>query len=263
VLSTVRNFVMGLMLLIGTHAYANSDSIKTKQDAMIAIGLETANLNSILSLLCMNYMGVEYNNPHQRIQAIAKHYDETLEAMHKGFESPDIRQNIDNLKAQWARSKDKILAQFNNNTSQKIDARSVYDSIQTNLAELKKTQALFLEGFQTNHIADVNAAIEIGASAKQLSSLYLIKLCKLDNPTYDELWLKAVHRFQTGIATLKQSSLMHDKTFTTALTASEKHLHFFEMMKKMSRGAPVAIDKRSDQVLRLSTQMLKTILETK
>jgi hypothetical protein len=247
---------------MGVSSYIEANESKVESDTIVAIGDELAKLRSVLSLYCMLGMGVTYHEPYKRIKAITKHYEKTVASIRSGFSSAEIGQLVDGIDEPWKRFKAKLLTRSEDEAEQKKNALFVHDNIRSVLSGLEKTKAIILKSAKGERATYIDAAIEIGASAKRLSSHYLMRLWKLDDPTIEEHWNKGVKRYQKGIDMLKKSPYVKDETFAKQLTECEKNLRFFEMMNTMSRGAPVSIDKKSDHVLKLSKSMLETILKS-
>jgi len=112
-------------------------------------------------------------------------------------------------------------------------------------------------------IKELNAAIEIDASARRLSAHYAMAMWKLPDPTIEEHWQKGIAIYTKSLKTLAQSPFADDPAFAKNLKIAQKMLTSFTMMHDMAVNdvyTPAVIQKRALKTSRAAMQMVKMIL---
>ncbi len=248
--------IVGLMMPLGASA-GNAGH------AVLSIGQELAGIRSALGLYCMAGMKVKYKDPHKRIAALAAHYEKTLQGIKKDFADPEIQKKIASSESAWAKLKPKMLSAKSQPDILKNNALFIHGHIRSVLKGLEEIKEILLSKADSVNASYINAAIEVGASSKRLSSHYMMKLWKLDDSTIDKHWKSGVKRYKDGIELLKNSPFAKKAAFREKIAFCEKELAFFEMMYQMGKGVPTIIDSKSNRILKASQEMANAILNTK
>jgi hypothetical protein len=132
------------------------------------------------------------------------------------------------------------------------------------IKELSLMKKHLMSKAEGKNSAYLNASIEIGASARRLSSHYLMKIWNLDDPTIEEHWNKGAKIYRESLDTLKRSPYAKDPAFKTLLDDCEKQYRFFITIHDLPNGSvPSLVNKNSSKVLAESLKMTKLILDGK
>ena len=145
----------------------------------------------------------------------------------------------------------------------KKNAIFVHGNIRTVIKAMEAMKAHMVSQAKFPAIKELNAAIEIDASARRLSAHYAMAMWKLPDPTIEEHWKKGVSIYAQSLKTLKQSSYANDPAFAKNLKIAQKMLNSFTMMHDMAVNGvftPAVIQKRAGKASHAAMQMVKIIL---
>ena len=139
----------------------------------------------------------------------------------------------------------------------------IHGNIRSIIKELALIKKHILGQMNAKYSKELNAAIEIGASANRLSAHYIMKMWKVNDPTIQQHWDKGIKIYSDSVEVLKMSSFYKDKTFKDLLDKTSKSLKYFKMLATMEGfAAPSLVTMKSTKALADAKKMIKIILNT-
>jgi len=242
--------------------------IKTDVDAILALGAEMSNVRGMLEDYTIIGAKIKFKHPDERLKASIAEYEETMGNLKKQFkDDATIQKSVNESLTAWKPIKKALeTAQTQTDTKKmKEQALFIHGNIRSVIKEAANMKA-YLLGKATNFkdIKELNAAIEIAASARRLSAHYMMKMWNLDDPTIDKHWKKGVKIYTDSIATLKKSPFYKDVAFKKLLDKTESMLQYFTMAYDMDGTyMPSVVHDKASTAFEAANKMSKMILAKK
>jgi superoxide dismutase len=211
-------------------------------------------------------MKIKYKAPKKRLKTLVTKYEAALDTLQANFDDQEIQASVKNSREAWAKIKGTITGINENSDPAKLKKNAVFihDNIRNIIKELSLMKKHLMSKTEDKNSAYLNASIEIGASARRLSSHYLMKIWNLDDPTIEKHWDRGVEIYRESLETLKASPYVKDQKFKKLLDDCEKQYRFFIMIHDLPNGSvPSLVNKKASKVLQESLKMTKLILNDK
>ena len=177
-----------LIAALFSTVHLHAATITHKVDAILALGAEMSHVRAMLENYTTIGAKIAFKNPKKRLKEEIEAHDALMQTLKSTFKDPEVQQQVTEGLTAWAPVKKALLtAQSGADRAQmRTQAQFVHDNIRAvikNLAALKKT---FLNQAKIPHAKELNAAIEIAASARRLSAHYMMYMWKLPDPTIEK-----------------------------------------------------------------------------
>jgi hypothetical protein len=236
-----------------------------KTKSILDLGKEMSNMRDLLGIYTSIGIGVRYRKPKNRLLNGIKEYEDVLNSIQSKHNDKPIQNSIIKSKKAWKPVK-KALMTANSSASRermRKEALFIHANIRSVIKELASMKAYLLSKIDAKYGSELNAAIEIGASANRLSAHYMMKMWKLDDPTIEKHWNNGVKIYTDSIRTLKASKFYSNKKFKEDLDKTERVLIYFKMLANLnSFAAPALVSMKSNKSLENAQLMTKIILKS-
>ena len=251
-----------IAMLINIEA-KESKKIETQLQVILDLGGQMSNVRLMLESYALVGAGIPYSNPKDILKQSMKDYESLIEQISKEFQDKEIQESITKSKKAWIPVK-KALNTIYKDTKvsiMKTKAIFIHDNIRSVIRELEYMKSYFLAKTHIDNTKNLNASIEIGASARRLSAHYMMKMWKLKDDTIKKHWDKGVKIYSNSIDILKKSSFIEDPEFNKLLNESQKELRYFIMLEKFkSKQLPTLVHKKAEKVFNNVNRMNEIIL---
>lgn len=244
--------------------------ITTPLDAVQAMGHEMSEMRHMLETFAMIGTGVTFKLPKEQLKQSVELYEESIRMMKETFPDSEIQKQIKIGQAGWAPVKKALMASLQEKKpspeAMKKGAIFIHGNIRKVIKAMEAMKGYMLTKAQFKAINELNAAIEIDASARRLSAHYAMWMWGLPDPTIEAHWNKGMKIYQTSIATLEKSPLAKDPVFHDLLTIAKKQRMFFVMIQRMGshkRFVPALVQVNAGKASDAAIKMAKIILDQK
>ncbi len=236
--------------------------IKNDKDAILALGMEMSNVRKMLEAYILIGNNVAYRDPSEKLKKRIAGYEELLNNLENDFQDIAVQESIKKSRVAWKPVKNALdtTLQEANEASMKESAIFIHGNIRSVIRELSNMKKYFLNKTDMGNKESLNAAIEIGASARRLSAHYMMKMWKLDDPTIEQHWNKGLKIYKDSLEILMQSPFYEDPKFKKILQKCSKSHVYFTKIGKKSRFSPALINKRTTIVFEDAKTMTQMIL---
>ena len=261
----VRILHLSLLLMVVSPG-AQALEIKTPLKAVEALGHEMSEMRHMLETFVMIGSGVSYKLPKEQLKTSINLYEDVIAGMEKGFTDDVIQKQIAMGRKGWAPVKQALEISLQDKPSReamKKKAIFVHGNIRTVIKAMEAMKAHMVTQAKFSAIKELNAAIEIDASARRLSAHYAMAMWKLPDPTIEKHWQKGVAVYTQSLKILEKSLFADDPAFAKNLKITQKMLASFNMMHDMAMGGvftPAILQKRANKTSQAAMQMVKIIL---
>ena len=243
----------------------NASQMDDKTKSILNLGKEMSNMRDLLGIYTSIGIGIKYKKPKDRLLNGIKEYEDVLENIKSKHSDKPIQDSIIKSKKAWKPVK-KALMTANTTTSRdkmRKEALFIHANIRSVIKELASMKAYLLSKIDAKYGAELNSAIEIGASANRLSAHYMMKMWKLDDPTIEKHWNNGVKIYTDSIKILKKSEFYNNVEFKKELDKTEKILRYFVMLVQLdSFAAPALVTMKSNKSLKNAQMMTEIILKS-
>ena len=241
--------------------------IKDYEDAIRDIGAQMANMRNMLEVYALIGVGVDYKDPQKRLEDMISSYEQTLNTLAKRYKNDKFIQNsIAKSKEAWEPLKkelSKALGGKETKEEMKKGAIFVHDHMRSVIKELEDMKHHLVVLSKTKHTKMLDAAIEVAASARRISSHYMMKMWNLDDPTIKEHTDRGAKILKESLDTLSASTFVKDENFKKQLDKAKGAYNFLMNILKFKRYVPVAVQDNSDTIYKAGMAMTAYILEHK
>jgi len=251
------------LIMLGTMTIQAAD-VKKNLETVVKLGGQMSNVRLMLETYSLLGMDIKYSDPKTILTKSMAEYETLLGDIEKNYQDDAIKQSIVKSRAGWKPIKEALMTAMEKADSKtlKTNAQFVHDNIRTVIKELANMKKFLLAKNKVEHAGNLNAAIEIGASARRLSSHYMMKLWKLDDPTIQKHWDNGIKIYGDSLAMLKSSTLVQDPNFKSLLSSCEHAYKYFMMLGSMQKGMPTLVHKKAESVYDKANKMQAIILST-
>ena len=262
----MRKIILSFSLLFSLQSLSALE-IKTPLDAVQALGHEMSEMRHMLETFAMIGTGVTFQLPKEQLKTSVKLYEDVIAGMEKGFTDDAIKQQIVIGRKGWAPVKQALETSLQDNPDRakmKEKAIFIHGNIRTVIKAMEAMKAHMLHKAKFKAIKELNAAIEIDASARRLSAHYAMWMWDLPDPTIEKHWQNGVKIYTNSLALLEKSSFAADATFKGLLSDARQQLMLFGMMHKMAgnkRFTPALAQTRAAKASGDAMQMAGIILK--
>lgn len=251
------------MALIMSTANINAVEINNSVDAVLAMGGQMSNVRKMLETYALIGAKVKYRAPNERLKAAIGEYESILDTMEKNFQDKEIQESILRSRTAWKPVKEALITALENTDeeSMKKTALYIHENIRSVIKELAYVKKYLLDKANVKGLDNLNATIEIGASARRLSAHYMMKMWELDDPTLEKHWNKGVKIYGDSIDVLKKSSFVENPEFKKLLDECETNYKYFVMVAKFKgRYVPVLVHEKAKHVFDNANKMTEIVL---
>jgi hypothetical protein len=261
--------MMSVLMLIAAES-VTAVEIDTPLDAVQAMGHEMSEMRHMLETYAMIGTGVSFNLPREQLKASIKLYEEVIAAMEKRFPDAEIQKQIAVGRKGWQPVKKALTAALQtpppSHEAMTKGAIFIHGNIRTVIKAMEAMKKYMLTQADFKAIKELNAAIEIDASARRLSAHYAMWMWGLPDPTIEAHWNKGMAIYRRSLAILKNAPYAKDPRFREQIAMVTKQLEFFEMIQRMAdrkRFVPALVQVNAGKASAAAMAMAKTILESK
>ncbi len=239
--------------------------IKNDADAIRLMGAQMSNMRHMLEIYSLIGTGVTYKDPQKRLKETISNYEETIKRVEEKYKSDKfIRKSISRSKKAWVPLKEKLDKALSGKESQekmKKGAMFVHDNMRHVIKEMEDMKGHFVEKSGTKNLKELNAALEIAASARRFSAHYMMKMWEIPDPTIEKHWNEGAKIFKTSLDTLSHSHFAKHPEFKKQLDIAKNSFSFLMTVSKFKdKYMPVAVQDKADKAYKAGINMAKYIL---
>ncbi len=226
-------------------------SAKNDIQTIEKLGKQMSNIRLMLETYALLGMGIPYSHPDKILTQSITEYEGLLDELQHDYpKDTTIQTSVQNSRKAWKGLKHVLTTlKGKDKAALKKDALFFHANIHSIIKEMSADKAYLMHKNKIKHADLLNAAMEVGASARRLSSHYMMKLWKLDDPTIKTHWDQGIAIYEKSLATLKRSSYASDPTFKALLDTSAHALAYFKMLFGTGMGhMPTLVHKKAEKV---------------
>ena len=242
--------------------------INSNTDVIKAMGAQMSHMRHMLEIYSLIGTGVTYKDPEKRLNMMIKNYEKTIKLISDKYKKDKVVQK-DVAKAQkaWKPLKielNKALSGKESEKELKKGAMFVHNNIRNVIKEMENIKNHFVEINGSKDIKELNAAIEVAASARRLSAHYMMKMWKLPDPTIEKHWNKGVEIFKKSLDILAKSKFIKNPEFKKQWNTADKSLKYILFINKSkNKYMPVIVQDRADKAYNAGIKMAEYVLNSK
>ncbi len=235
-----------------------------KVDAILALGAEISYVRAMLENYITTGAKIVFKNPRKRLKEEIEAHDALLKTLKNSFKDPQVQQRVTEGIAAWSPVK-KALQTVEGTVDRaqmRAQAQFVHDNIRAVIKNLEALKNIFLAQTKIAHQKELNASIEIAASARRLSAHYMMAMWKLPDPTIQKHWDQGVKIWADAIALLKRSDFYKDSAFKASLNDSEtilKHMSIYMSIAQSGTFTPAIVHKACERAFEDGQALAKKI----
>lgn len=251
------------IVLIFSTVNIQAVEVKNSVEAVLSLGGQMSNVRKMLETYALIGTKVAYRAPNERLKASILEYESILDALEKNFKDSEIQQSVQKSRVAWKPVKEALLTALTNTdeVSMKKNALFIHGNIRSVIKELASMKTYLLEKANVKGIDNLNATIEIGASARRLSAHYMMKMWELDDPTIQKHWDKGIKIYGDSLKVLQASSFAKNPEFKILLDECNKNYRYFIMVSKFkNRYVPVLVHEKAKLVFDNANKMTEIVL---
>jgi len=240
--------------------------IQNDRDAIRAMGAQMSHMRHLLEIYSLIGSGVSYKNPKKRLEVMIWDYEKTIEVIKKRYKNDKFIQNsLKKAQKAWIPLKkefEEVLGDDKPHQEMiRKDAIFIHNNIRDVIKEMEaiKNHLVKISKNRDNEI--LNAAIEVSASARRLSSHYMMKMWRLPDPTIEKHWDRGAEIFKKSLETLEKSKFMKNPEFAKELAKAKKaYKYILTIYSFKGKYMPVAIQDKANIAYKAGMNMVKIIL---
>jgi len=242
----------------------NASGYEKNTEAILKIGENMASIRGVLEAYSMVTAKIKYKVPKEDLKEDISEYESLISYLEKNYHDKTISKKLKEDKKAWDKIKPAIMSAFETYDIDKMKKNIlfIHSNIRTVLKNLEDIKSYIIQKYDIKNEKELNAAIEIGASAKRLSAHYMIKMLNVNDPTVDKHWGKGIKIYSNSIAILKASKFYKNPKFKELLDDTQKKLKYFKTMYGLDQYMPVIFKRKASQTVKESNDMLKIILKS-
>jgi len=258
-----KKLLVAIVVILLSSINLHAGKIGIAEKSILNIGGQMSNVRLMLETYAMIGLGIPYSNPQEILKKSIAEYEGVLDSLEKNFKDETILSSVKNSRAAWKPVKEALLTASGNTDKEvmKKQAQFVHDNIRSVIKELASAKKYLLKKSALKNGDILNASIEIGASARRLSSHYMMRIWKLDDPTIEKHWKNGLKIYNESIKLLENSTFAKDPSFNKYLTACSHKLKYFNMIDKLkSNHVATLVHKNAEKVYSEANEMSRLIL---
>ena len=261
VMKKTKTFYYGLVVWAGL-LYGQPLSAANDVQTIEKLGGQMSNIRLMLETYARIGMGVTYSDPDAILKKSIAEYEGVLNELEKEYpEDIPIQKSVTRSRTAWKELKEVLLSASagGDKAVLKKKAQFFHDNIRSIIKEMAADKTHLIQTSGINNADKLNAAIEIGASARRLSAHYMMKLWKLPDPTIKKHWDKGVKIYGDSIALLEGSDYAKDPRFKTLLDGCKQTYRYFIMLFDIPGGMPTLVHKKAEGAYDKAVEMTNII----
>ncbi len=254
---------LGLVLILNT-INIQGNELKKNLDAVLGFGGQMSNIRAMLETYSLLGMNVSFRHPDEKLKASILEYETLLDTVEKDFQDEFIQKSVAKSRVAWKPVNKALHTALEHvgKESMKDNAIFIHGNIRSVIKEMSAMKKYLLDKMKVKNSDNLNASIEIGASARRLSSHYMMRLWDLDDPTIEEHWNNGVKIYTNSVAILKKSSFVKDPVFKKLLDDCDIKLKYFKIVGDLpDLKTPALINKSAEDVFNNANKMSEIILD--
>ncbi len=258
-----KKLLVAIVVILLGSINLHAGKIGIAEKSILNIGGQMSNVRLMLETYAMIGLGIPYSNPQEILKKSIAEYEGVLDSLEKNFKDETILMSVKKSRAAWKPVKEALLTASANTDKEdmKKQAQFVHDNIRSVIEELASIKIYLLKKSALKNGDMLNASIEIGASARRLSSHYMMRIWKLNDPTIEKHWKKGLKIYADSIKLLESSGFAKDPSFNKYLTACDHQLKYFQMIDKLkSNHVATLVHKNAEKVYSEANEMSRFIL---
>jgi len=256
------------ILLVFFFETVSAVEIKNPLDAVVALGHEMSEMRHMLEIYAMIGTGVSFHLPKEQMKKSIRQYEETITAIEKKIPDTVVQNQITQGRTAWGSVKQALMTSLQSvkpsAEAMRKEAVFIHGNIRKVIRAMETMKTHLLAQTKFKAINELNAALEIDASARRLSAHYAMWMWNLPDPTIEAHWQNGMKIYAHSLDILSASSLNANSEFHQNLTTARQQLQSFSMMHKMAldkRFTPALAQMRaaaaSDAAMNMSEIILK------
>jgi len=262
--------ILQAFIFISSFETIYAGEIQTPLEAVQALGHEMSEMRHMLEIYAMIGTGVSFRLPKEQMRTAIRQYEQVISEMEKQFPDPKVQQQIDIGRSGWIPVKKALETSLQatkpSPETMKEGAIFIHGNIRTVIKALEAMKEYMLTKADFKAIQELNAAIEIDASARRLSAHYAMWMWALPDPTIEAHWQKGIEIYTKSLAVLTRSAFASDPAFKKAIDTARQQLQRFIMMHKMAENkhfTPALAQTRAASASEAAMKMAGIILTPK
>jgi len=262
-MKTIKIIGLSIALSLSAVSPAAAQEKTPAIQGILDAGAQMSNVRLMLEVYALTGLGIHYSNPKEILKRSINSYEKTLKTFETTFKNPAIQDSAKKSYAAWTPVKkvlETIIAGGGAPNEMKKGGLFVHNHIRAIIKGMSSIKKVLLAQSKIKNIKALNAAIEIGASARRLSSHFMMRMWKLDDPTIEKHWNNGVKIYGDSLALLKKSPFASDPEMQKLLKESEKDYQYFKMKWGMGTSGGTLIHKKAEKIYIDSQKMEKIIL---
>ena len=256
--------VTAILFSLMSHAVqAGPQPIQSPSEGIVETGQQISQVRFMLEVYSVIGTGIKYHDPRKRLNESIETFEQTLANLEK-VNDPEIQKAATKAQEAWKPVKKALMSAFEKRDPEamKKDALTVHADIRAVIVELEKIKELFLKQAEFAHAKEINAAIEVAASARRLSSHYMMKMWNLPDPTIDKHWNNGMEKYKKALEILESSPVGKDPNVAPKLKVCKKEYTFFETIIGFGDNyVPVLVQKHAQKAYKTANEIVKYLLE--
>ncbi len=242
--------------------------IKSDTDAIVAMGESEAEMRHMLEFYAFIGAGVKYKKPKDKLKEHIKEHEEVMQAIGNRYKgNKAIMKSVNAEKKAWEPVKNLLLTALSGKKTQEQmtkEALFVDANIRSVIKELENFKKNLVEKSGVKNAKYLDAAEEIGASARRLSAHYMMKMWDLPDPTIMEHWNRGVEIYKHSLEVLEKSKFAKNPEFKKELDTAKQSYDFFMMVIKFkNKYVPIMVQRKADAAIKAGKKMVEIILKDK
>ena len=246
-------------------AQSDKITIKSDQDAIVYLGGELSNIRGMLEMYAQLGCRITYKlpNPKEKLKALLVEFDSLMDALDVKYSNDTlILDTTKEARNFWSPVKSvivKALAQDMDTDLIKAKTIYIHNNIRSTIKNISKMKAHLVKTSKIKYAEEINAVLEIGASARRLSAHYMMRTLNVDDPTIEKHYKKGLSIYKSSLALLTASTFSKDAKVAEYLKFFKKRLLYFEYIWQVKALTPVLMSKWSYDVYKKTNELAKFI----
>lgn len=251
-----------LSLFLALTLMAGAQNIRNPIDGIMATGEQIAQVRFMLEVYSSIGAGIKYQTPKKKLKNTIHAYEETVESLQKNMTDPAIQTAVQKSLNAWPPVRKALLTALEKRDSNamKKEALFVHGNIRTVIKEMEVMKDIFLKKAKTSKVREINAGIEIAASARRLSSHYMLKMWQVPDPTIEQHWNKGMEQYAKALDLLKKTSITNDPQSAAWLKTCSKEYTFFQTVIGFEEYVPVLVQRHADTAYQTAGKIVMKLL---
>ncbi len=262
-MKTIKIIGLSIALSLSAISPATAQEKTPAIQGVLDAGAQMSNVRLMLEAYVLTGVGIHYSNPKELLKRSINSYEKTLKIFETTFKNPTIQESVKKSYTAWVPVKkvlETIMTGGGAPDEMKKGGLFVHDHIRSIIKGMSAIKKVLLTQSKIKNADALNAAIEIGASARRLSSHFMMRMWKLDDPTIEKHWKNGIKIYGDSLLILKKSPFASDPEIQKLLKESEKDYQYFKMKWSMGTSGGTLIHKKAEKIYEDSRKMTEIIL---